>query len=204
MGISLDRDKILNAALIVFARQGFRKASLNDIVRPLGVAKTAIYHYFSGGKRQLMDELLQREEDIVLDKMRRSISEQEDPRHKLRVLILTKIRHFRNLRELLNVPQDVGEEMASIYLNHEMSFHAEERKMIQDILNCGQRKGMFRSTDPSRLAENIQLVLHRLAVVLIFEGDMTAMERGVDDLLDILFHGIMNPVFNSSMGDAYE
>jgi TetR/AcrR family transcriptional repressor of lmrAB and yxaGH operons len=204
MGISLDRDKILNAALIVFARQGFRKASLNDIVRPLGVAKTAIYHYFPGGKRQLMDELLQREEDIVLEKMRCAMAEHKDPRHKLRVLILTKIRYFRNLRELLNVPKDVGEEIASIYTNHEMSFHMEERKMIQSLLEYGQQEEMFRRIDRVRLAENIQLVLHRLAVVLIFEKDMEAMEKDIDGLLDILFHGIMNPEFDGAVEDIHE
>lgn len=195
MAITLDRDKILDAALVVFARQGYRKASLVDIVRPLGVAKTAIYHYFPGGKRQMMDELLQREEDVVLEKMRQAVAGHTDQRKQLRVLILTKIKHFRNLRELLHVPQDVGEEVAGLYANHEMSFHAEERKMIQALLEDGQRMGLYRRIDPVRLALNIQILLHRLAVSLIFEENTAVMERGLDDLLDILFHGIVNPAF---------
>lgn len=200
MAITLTRDKILDAAKAVFSRQGYRKASLADVVRPLGVAKTAIYHYFSGGKRQLMDELLQREEDIVLNKMRQAVVKYDDPRQQLRTLILTKIRYFRNLRELLDVPQDVGEEIAAIYTNHEMSFHLEERKLIQSFLECGQKMEIFRRINPAKLAENIQLVLHSLAVFFIFEGDMASMEKNVDELLDIFFNGIMNPLFEQHTG----
>ena len=56
----LDREMILNEALTVFGRLGFRKASISDIVRPLGVGKTAIYHHFPGGKNEIIDTCLLR------------------------------------------------------------------------------------------------------------------------------------------------
>ncbi|MBE2202078.1 MAG: TetR family transcriptional regulator [Anaerolinea sp.] len=40
------RDQILNAALSLFARQGFAHTSMNDIVRASGVSKGGVYWHF--------------------------------------------------------------------------------------------------------------------------------------------------------------
>lgn len=40
------RDQILNAALALFARQGFAHTSMNDIVRESGVSKGGVYWHF--------------------------------------------------------------------------------------------------------------------------------------------------------------
>jgi AcrR family transcriptional regulator len=40
------RDQILNAALSLFARQGFAHTSMNDIVRESGVSKGGVYWHF--------------------------------------------------------------------------------------------------------------------------------------------------------------
>ncbi|MBI1964039.1 MAG: TetR/AcrR family transcriptional regulator, partial [Candidatus Rokubacteria bacterium] len=40
------RDKILVGALEVFARKGYHRASVDDIVRASGTSKGAVYHHF--------------------------------------------------------------------------------------------------------------------------------------------------------------
>lgn len=40
------RDQILDAALSLFARQGFARTSMNDIVRESGVSKGGVYWHF--------------------------------------------------------------------------------------------------------------------------------------------------------------
>jgi len=41
------RDRILDAALEVFARKGYHRAIVDDIVRASGTSKGAVYHHFS-------------------------------------------------------------------------------------------------------------------------------------------------------------
>ncbi|HEV8640457.1 MAG TPA: helix-turn-helix domain-containing protein [Methylomirabilota bacterium] len=41
------RDKILSAALEVFAGKGYHRAIVDDIVRASGTSKGAVYHHFS-------------------------------------------------------------------------------------------------------------------------------------------------------------
>jgi len=187
----LDKNRILDAARVVFARHGYRRATLADIVHPLGVTKTAIYHHFSGGKEEIFHALVLREENSVLTDMESAVAAEKEPPAKLRALILAKLTHFQQLRELLMVPRDVGEEVAQLYAGHETSFRASERAMIAAILKEGQRTSIFRPIDTGHLAKNVQTILNRLELPLIYEDTSDQMEHEVDDLLDILFHGIM-------------
>ncbi len=193
MATFLDKNRILDAARVVFARHGYRKATLTDIVHPLGVTKTAVYHHFPGGKEEIFHALAVREENAVLADMQAAVAVQATPPRKLRALILAKLTHFQQLRELLMVPRDIGEEVAQIYAAHETSFRASERAMIAAILRDGQQAGVIRAIDTEQLAKNVQTILNRLELPLIFEDGSDKMEREVDDLLYILFHGILNP-----------
>lgn len=193
MASFLDKNRIMDAARIVFARHGYRKATLADIVHPLGVTKTAVYHHFPGGKEEIFHALAVREENSVLADMEAAVAAQQDPPAKLRALILAKLTHFQQLRELLMVPRDIGEEVAQIYAAHETSFRASERAMIAAILSEGQQAGIFRTIDTGQLAKNVQTILNRLELPLIFEDTTDKMEREIDDLLYILFHGILTP-----------
>jgi len=190
MSIILDRNKILDASVAVIAKHGFRKASLTDIARLLGVAKTALYYHFPGGKQELLHAVIQREEDIILEEMRRAVVSQEDPRKQMRSLILAKLIHFHRLRELFDVIIDVGEELFKIYSEHKTAFQTAEREMIQDIFQTGQKLNMFKpSSNIMRLASSIQSVLHHLELPLVFNS-REDMEKEIDELLEILFYGI--------------
>ncbi len=193
MASFLDKNRIMDAARIVFARHGYRKTTLADIVHPLGVTKTAVYHHFPGGKEEIFHALAVREENSVLADMEAAVAAQQDPPAKLRALILAKLTHFQQLRELLMVPRDIGEEVAQIYAAHETSFRASEREMITAILSEGQQAGVFRTINTGQLAKNVQTILNRLELPLIFEDTTDKMEREIDDLLYILFHGILTP-----------
>ena len=189
MAISLDRNKILDVCRAEVARHGFRKASLTDIARHLGVVKTALYHHFPGGKRELMNAVIQREQDIVLHEMLETIKIKEDPKKMLRNLILAKLTHFSRLRELFDVIIDVGEEVAKIYYEHKTTFQTAELDMIQSILQIGQEQNVFQHANMTRLASIIQSDLHYLELPLVFNSSED-MEQIVDELLAILFYGI--------------
>ena len=197
MAVTLDKNKILDSGLAVFARHGFRKASLADIAHPLGVAKTALYHHFPGGKRELLHALIQREADLVLDKMRHALASETDPRMQLRTLIVSKLNHFSRLRELLDVSTDVGEEIYFIYKSHETSFHDAEDTMIKQILDRGCETGLFRIDNPAETAAHIRMVLHHLEFPFVFEKNNADREKDIDALLNLLFYGIVKRSTNS-------
>ncbi len=54
---SSKKEKIINAAIVEFSKNGFEKASTNAIVKRAGVSKGLIYHYFEN-KQALYDYLI--------------------------------------------------------------------------------------------------------------------------------------------------
>ncbi|NLH47762.1 MAG: TetR/AcrR family transcriptional regulator [Myxococcales bacterium] len=55
------REQILKVALRLFAVEGYRQTSMEDIAREVGISKPAIYHYFNGKEtlfRQIVDDAL--------------------------------------------------------------------------------------------------------------------------------------------------
>ncbi len=191
MAINLDRQKIYDAAREQFARLGLRKTSLTDIAGPLGVGKTAIYHHFPGGKRELMEEVMRREEETLLDCMRAAIRKKTDPREQLRAMITSKLDHGQRLREFFHVPRDVGEEIATIYADRELSFNREELAMISAIMERGMTNGIIRRDNPLRLASVIQMITRRIEMTLVFEMSPKVMKQSIEDLLDVLFYGLV-------------
>ena len=53
------REKILDVAEVLFARQGFAGISMNDVASPVGLSKSSLFHHFSG-KLELYAEVCER------------------------------------------------------------------------------------------------------------------------------------------------
>ena len=70
------RDAILEAALSLFAEQGFRAITMTDIAKAAGVAKGTLYNYFDS-KEEVFAELAQRGREVFLDGFDEAISEHE-------------------------------------------------------------------------------------------------------------------------------
>ena len=191
MAINLDRSKILETARQQFAKLGLKKTSLSDITRPLGVGKTAIYHHFPGGKSELMEAVMHQEEESILTHMRAAILSESDPRNQFRAMIISKITDGQRLKELLDVPRDVGEEIALIYADRQLSYNRKELDLIKGIIESGVEKKIFFSPDPLRLASVLQAIMRNMEMTLVFEMSPEEMKQLLNDLLDIIFNGIL-------------
>ena len=60
------RRAILDAAIRVFARQGFHNARVSDVASEAGVAYGLVYHYFDS-KDQMLNELFTERWSLLLD-----------------------------------------------------------------------------------------------------------------------------------------
>lgn len=61
-------ENLLGAALSLFVRQGYRHTSVEAIADTVGLTKGSVFFYF-GAKAKLLDRLLDRVEEIVVDEM---------------------------------------------------------------------------------------------------------------------------------------
>src|SRR6201995_1732630 len=76
------RRQILDAAVKVFARQGFYACRVSDIADEAGVAYGLVYHYFSS-KDQVLDTLFLERWDVLLATIREVDAREVPARDKL-------------------------------------------------------------------------------------------------------------------------
>lgn len=191
MAKNLDKAKILELVRTLSAKYGFDKLTLADIVRPLGVKKTALYHYFPGGKWEMIEAMLHSEEEKIMQKMEEAVARETDPREKLRAMALAVLEHTRGLREMLDVPREMAERLGVIYGDLELSFNRKMIDMLIAILEEGKSLKIFMDIDTRQLAMSIHFIMQRIHPPLAYEESWPALKERVDGFLSLLFYGIV-------------
>ncbi len=82
------RERLLETAIDLLRRSGLSGAGINEIVRESGAPKGSVYHYFPGGKPQIVDEALARHSERVLAFIEAALSRGDDPAARVRSLFL--------------------------------------------------------------------------------------------------------------------
>jgi TetR/AcrR family fatty acid metabolism transcriptional regulator len=94
------RRVILDAAVRVFARQGFHTCRVSDIADEAGVAYGLVYHYFSS-KEQILDTLFLERWDVMLAAIAETDGSEVSPEDKLRAIAGFIIDSYRHDPELM-------------------------------------------------------------------------------------------------------
>lgn len=63
------RHKMLETAFLLFADQGYAKTSVHAICQHMGVADSLMYHYFPGGKQELMKTILREKMQVLIEEL---------------------------------------------------------------------------------------------------------------------------------------
>ena len=99
------RRAILDAAITVFASQGFHSTRVSDIAQEAGVAYGLVYHYFDS-KDQILNELFSERWSLLLEAIRQADAELASPRDKLEAaagFIIDSYRHDPDLMKVIIV-----------------------------------------------------------------------------------------------------
>ena len=93
---------ILDAAMRVFARQGFHTCRVSDIADEAGVAYGLVYHYFSS-KDEILDTLFLERWNVMLAAIAEADRAHSSPREKLRAIAGFIVDSYRYEPELMKV-----------------------------------------------------------------------------------------------------
>ena len=91
--------QILDAALSVFARRGFRDALVDEIAAEADTSKGGIYFHFPG-KQAIFVALLERSAGLLLSRVREAVEAEQDPVRKADAALLAVLRLFASHRSL--------------------------------------------------------------------------------------------------------
>jgi TetR/AcrR family transcriptional regulator, lmrAB and yxaGH operons repressor len=71
------KDKILNAASMLFNKQGYNATSLNQITEVSHSPRGSVYYYFPGGKEQLAKEAIKETGESIKELIKETLSSHE-------------------------------------------------------------------------------------------------------------------------------
>lgn len=170
------QNKIIDAALLSFGTNGYKKASINDIAKEAGISKAMVFHYF-GTKKELYFYLLNLCANILMNEVNESFD-------------LTVTDFFDRIKmstdiEVLAMKKHPGilSFLNSVYLE-------KDNEVIADINVALMQGEGFRSKiafdgmDTSKFKEGIDpnLILKMLA--WLADGFVNRIKAGID--IDIL------------------
>ena len=163
------QDHIINAAMNIFGKNGYKKASVADIAEEAGIAKGMINYYF-GSKKNLYISLVQIGGKIMAEEMQKRY----DPNivdffDNLKMMIGIKIEIMKEHPALLSFLSSVYKETGEEVVN-------ETKEFLSSGLNT-REKMIFEGIDVSRFKDDVDPKLINKFLVWVAEGFTNSMQN---------------------------
>jgi TetR/AcrR family fatty acid metabolism transcriptional regulator len=146
MATAADKRRIiLDAAIRVFARQGFNRCRVSDIADEAGVAYGLVYHYFRS-KDEVLDTLFLERWNVLLEAIRETDRQEISPREKLHQIASFIVDSYRHDPELMKVIIVEVTRAANSFGQTHLGKIREAYELIANIVEKAQDDGAFKDT----------------------------------------------------------
>jgi AcrR family transcriptional regulator len=187
------RRVILDAAVRVFARQGFHTCRVSDIADEAGVAYGLVYHYFSS-KEEILDTLFLERWDVMLSAITETDASDRSPREKLYAIATFIVESYRHDPDLMKVIVVEVTRAANTFGRTHLAKIREAYEQIAGIVAEAQREGLFRSeVTPEFAALAFYGLVEQVLTAWIFESHVIAddeLERAKRLIVDTICRGL--------------
>ncbi len=182
--------QILRAAAKVFARSGYFNAKVSDVAREAGVADGTVYLYFKN-KDDLLTSIFSTAMDEFIHRARLLLAELTDPREKLRRFAYLHFECLEKDRDMAIVFQ-VELRQSTKFMEHFSNTKlAEYFQIIREIIEAGQKDGIFRQQLNSKLVAKVLFgALDEMATNWIVSHNNSSLTAMVEPVLDIFLNGV--------------
>jgi AcrR family transcriptional regulator len=142
------RDLILDAVDLLLAKYGYRKMTMEDVARQVGIGKGTIYLHFSG-KEELILSHIDRIADRVVARLREIASSSSPHAKRLRdMLALRVLFRFDSVVQYSQSLSDLLSSVRTTLLARRKAHFKTEAKVFEEVLRQGARAGALDCPDP--------------------------------------------------------
>ena len=185
-----DRDRLLDAAMRLFAQKGFESASMRELAEAAEVTRPTLYYYF-GSKEGLYLELVERLCATVENSILQSMVPQGTARVRLKSFVL---------KILDSIIEDAGNQRFFFVIsldprrNNLSSFHERMRNFIAAVVELlleeGVEKGEFETDDVKCITKLILALVDSFIYNQIFLAYPKSNRDETEKMLDVLLEQI--------------
>jgi len=185
------RERILRAAIDVFAQNGYFNAKVSEIARAAGVADGTIYLYFDG-KEDLLISIFREYTRNYLLSLERDLANVNRPEERMRITIRHHLQALGGDKSLAIVWQ--------VELRHSLKFMtllshqevADYLNILRKIVEQGQNEGVFRKTlHPQLVAKSVFGILDEMVTSwMLSEKDSNLVDQA-SAVADLVLNGLL-------------
>jgi AcrR family transcriptional regulator len=190
------RRVILDAAVSVFARQGFHTCRVSDIADEAGVAYGLVYHYF-GSKEEILDTLFLERWNVMLAAIAEADAQPVAPRAKLHAIASFIVESYRHEPDLMKVIIVEVTRAANTFGRTHLAKIKEAYAGIASIVADAQAQGLFRSEiEPQLAAQAFYGLLEQVLTDWIFKSSAVSdgeLRRAKDSIVELICAGLEVP-----------
>ncbi len=135
--------RIIDAAVKVFARNGFYNSKVSEIARAAQVADGTIYLYFQN-KDDILIRLFEEKMADVLRRVSQAVAEEPDPARKLERFALAHLSLVEENQQLAEIIQVEIRQSSKFMKEYKNVQFLQYLNLISSIIKEGQEKGVFR------------------------------------------------------------
>ncbi len=184
------KEEILDAATACFAQLGYRLTDIQIIANQLDVAKGTIYHYFPS-KEQLFLAAVDRGMRQLSAAVDGGLREITEPLDRIRCAIREYLRFFSEHPQIvvlfMHERTEFRDRKRLTYFEHQNRRMAAWQQLLANLIS--ERR--CREIPVERIVNVVNDVLYGTIFTNYFTGRTTSFERQAEDVLDIVFHGIL-------------
>lgn len=184
------RERILRAAVEVFAQNGYFNAKVSEVAKRAGVADGTIYLYFQG-KEDLLLNVFHEHMSRYLELLREALDGAEHADESLRRAIrfhLEVLGRDRSLAVVFQVELRQSLKFMSLFSQSELAAYL---SILRSIVEKGQQERQFRaSINPQLVAKSIFGILDEMVTSWILSDKEYVLVDQSDAVSDIILGGL--------------
>ncbi len=183
------RDRILQAALEVFAEKGYHRALIDDIVRASRTSKGAVYHHFPN-KESLFLALVDEFAGRLAEAVAAAIGRAHGALGKVEAALTAGLQAFAGHRELARILLLESVSLGTAYQSKRLEVHGRFASLIQAHLDEAVAEGSIPPLD-TRVATLAWLgALNEVVVQWLYSGKPDLLTEAVPALAPMLLRSI--------------
>ena len=188
------RDLILDGVDVLLAKFGYKKMTMDDVARQVGIGKGTIYLHFPS-KEELVLAHIDRIAETVVRKITEIAGTNDAPERRLRRMLVLRVVH--RFDSVSHYSQSLGDLLSSVregLIVRRQAYFEKEAAVFEDVLREGARLGALDCPDPRTAAF---VLIQSTNALLPFNlsprelGRREDVEDQVGRIADLLIKGLL-------------
>ncbi|MGD9587623.1 MAG: TetR/AcrR family transcriptional regulator [Pyrinomonadaceae bacterium] len=188
-----NRDAILDATDRLLSRAGYKKMTIDDLAREVGIGKGSVYLHFESKEEIALSHI-----DRIIERLKTELystaGSKASPEKKLRKMLIDRV--MMRFDSVQHYTQSLNELLANLrprLLERRKRYFEEEARIFASVLAEGKAAGTFTVTDPVETGRTLldatnSLLPYSLSAYEL--GERSEIKKKANDLTDLLLNGL--------------